>query len=80
MTATLDMTCSCAGAPFHDEDLALSDAGLIRTWTMLHSGPGHTVTATIVAAHDATPAPTSLSRLHHAGRALQTAVAGLLRP
>lgn len=50
MKASLDLSCTCGAAPpLHDDDLALSDALTINTWTSLHRAPGHVVTATIVA-------------------------------
>lgn len=50
MKAALDLSCSCnATPPLHDDNVGLSDALAINTWTMLHRAPGHVVTATIVA-------------------------------
>lgn len=63
MRATLSMACTCGAGPFRDDDLTLSDAGLIRTWTMVHQAPGHTITATVVASYDDAPSRPAALRL-----------------
>lgn len=77
MNAHLNLSCSCGGRPLVDDNLALSDAVTIRTWTTLHSQPGHTVTATIVASYEDGPA--RVSHLHALSRNLQRTVSWLLR-
>lgn len=80
MNATLTMSCACGLDGFNDDDLALSDAARIRTWTMLHNGPGHTVTAVVVASYDTLPSQGApLARVHHIARNLHRALTGLLR-
>lgn len=80
MNATLTMSCTCGQDGLHDDDLSLSDAARIKTWTTQHSAPGHKVTAVVVADYDTTPSEgVPLSRLHHIARNLNRAVAGLLR-